>query len=257
MNRACLTLAALILLAAAPLFAAAADSTIQTAPPKTGTRAQRPILGLEGAYRNPRQTATITFQNITGDFYYVTSTEGWEGVGILSGIEYQGVFREASSGHSSGLGRHLIYARDDGGLEVHISWQDSPGKEIVERWPRARGNEQHAPQPNPPQMVVPPDPEKPPNFNDYVYVEELPEAITKVPPSYPDAAREARVEGTVMVQALVLKDGTVGDIKIVKSIPELDAAAAACVRQWRFKPALAKGQPVAVWVAVPVKFSLR
>jgi TonB family protein len=42
----------------------------------------------------------------------------------------------------------------------------------------------------------------------------------------------------------------------VKSIPGLDEAAMACLRQWRFKPALAKGQPVVVWVGVPVKFSL-
>jgi protein TonB len=92
---------------------------------------------------------------------------------------------------------------------------------------------------------------------EYVYVEELPEAITKVPPSYPDAAREAGVDGTVLVQALVGKDGRVADTRIQKSIPMLDAAALASVRQWRFKPALgAKQQPVAVWVAVPVKFTL-
>ena len=60
-----------------------------------------------------------------------------------------------------------------------------------------------------------------------------------------------------MVQALVLRDGTVGDTRIVKSIPGLDEAAAAAVGQWRFKPALSKGQPVTVWVGVPIKFSLR
>jgi len=42
----------------------------------------------------------------------------------------------------------------------------------------------------------------------------------------------------------------------VKSIPALDDAAAACVLQWRFKPAMSKGAPVGVWVAVPVHFSL-
>jgi TonB family protein len=57
--------------------------------------------------------------------------------------------------------------------------------------------------------------------------EELPEAITKVAPTYPDIAREAGVDGTVMVQALVGKDGRVKDTRVVKSIPMLDAAAAA------------------------------
>jgi protein TonB len=95
-----------------------------------------------------------------------------------------------------------------------------------------------------------------PKFGEYVYVEELPEAITKVPPSYPDLAREANVDGTVMVQALVGKDGKVKDTKVVKSIPMLNDAALAAVKQWVFKPALSNNKPVAVWVAVPVKFSL-
>ena len=95
-----------------------------------------------------------------------------------------------------------------------------------------------------------------PKFGEYVYVEVLPEAIWKVTPQYPDVARESRVEGTVMVQALVGKDGTVKDTRIVKSIPMLDAAATAAVRLWLFKPAQVHGEPVAVWVAVPVKFTL-
>ena len=54
----------------------------------------------------------------------------------------------------------------------------------------------------------------------------------------------------------MLRDGTVADVRIVKSIPPLDSAAAAAVRQWRFKPAMASGQPVAAWVEVPVRFTL-
>jgi protein TonB len=88
------------------------------------------------------------------------------------------------------------------------------------------------------------------------YVDELPEAITKVPASYPDAARKAGISGTVMVQAYVRTDGSVGDTRIQKSVPGLDEAAAAAVKQWRFKPATLKAQPVEWWVSVPVKFSL-
>jgi protein TonB len=95
-----------------------------------------------------------------------------------------------------------------------------------------------------------------PKLGEYVFVEELPEALHKVPPDYPDDARRRGVQGTVMTQALVGRDGKVRDVKIVKSIPGLDEAAAQAVRQWEFKPALAKGAPVAVWVAIPVKFSL-
>ena len=106
------------------------------------------------------------------------------------------------------------------------------------------------------QIVVAPSEEELPKFGDYVYVEELPEAVTKVNPVYPDLAREAGVDGLVMVQALVGKDGKVKDVRVVKSIPMLDQAAESAVRQWVFKPALSNNKPVAVWVGVPVKFSL-
>ncbi len=105
-------------------------------------------------------------------------------------------------------------------------------------------------------VVQPPADEELPKFGEYVYVEELPEAITKVPPTYPDIAREAGVDGTVLVQALVGKDGKVKDVRVQKSIPMLDASAIAAVKQWVFKPALSNNKPVAVWVAVPVRFTL-
>lgn len=105
-------------------------------------------------------------------------------------------------------------------------------------------------------VVAPPSEDELPKFGDYVYVEELPEAVTRVAPQYPDIAREAGVDGTVLVQALVGKDGKVKDVRVQKSIPMLDASAIAAVKQWVFKPALSNNKPVAVWVAVPVKFSL-
>jgi protein TonB len=105
-------------------------------------------------------------------------------------------------------------------------------------------------------VIAPPSEEELPKFGEYVYVEELPEAITKVPPVYPDIAREAGVDGTVLVQALVDKNGRVKDVRVQKSIPMLDPAAIAAVKQWVFKPALSNNKPVAVWVAVPVRFTL-
>jgi protein TonB len=106
------------------------------------------------------------------------------------------------------------------------------------------------------QIQVAPPSDDEPAFGTYVYAEELPEVITKVNPVYPEMAREANVDGTVMIQALVGKDGKVHDVRVVKSIPLLDKAADDAVRQWIFKPALANNKPVAVWVGVPVRFSL-
>ncbi len=88
-------------------------------------------------------------------------------------------------------------------------------------------------------------------------VDELPKPITRVAPSYPEEARNARVDGKVILQALVGEDGRVLDTRVVKSIPLLDEAAMAAVRQWRFEPGKSKGKPVEMWIDVPVQFSLR
>ncbi|HYM81154.1 MAG TPA: energy transducer TonB [Candidatus Limnocylindria bacterium] len=87
-------------------------------------------------------------------------------------------------------------------------------------------------------------------------VEHLPEPVHKTHPSYPDAAREANVQGTVWVQALVDREGTVFDAFVLNSIPELDDAALDAVWHWKFKPAVTGGKPIAVWVAIPVRFSI-
>jgi protein TonB len=95
-----------------------------------------------------------------------------------------------------------------------------------------------------------------PEFGEYVAVDELPEAIMKLDPMYPEEAKRDRIEGIVIVQALVIEDGSVAECRAIPSIFVLEDAAVACVRQWRFKPALSSGKPVAVWVTVPVRFML-
>jgi len=102
------------------------------------------------------------------------------------------------------------------------------------------------------EAVQEPADESLPRFGEDVFVDELPEVVTRVPPRYPEGVT---IEGTVLIQALVGKAGHVKDTRVVKSIPALDRAAEEAVRQWMFKPALAEGKPVAVWVAIPVRFS--
>ncbi len=96
-----------------------------------------------------------------------------------------------------------------------------------------------------------------PGPGENVFVEELPEAIVKVPPIYPELARQSRVEGTVLVQALVGKDGRVKATRVAQSVPMLDEAAVSSVRRWVFRPAHTKKMPVAVWVTVPIRFTLQ
>ena len=90
----------------------------------------------------------------------------------------------------------------------------------------------------------------------YVYADQLPARVHDPAPEYPDLARDAGVEGTVLLWALVDLDGHVKAVQVIHSVPLLDDAASTAVKGWRFTPALANGHPVRVWVAVPVRFAL-
>jgi protein TonB len=87
-------------------------------------------------------------------------------------------------------------------------------------------------------------------------VDILPEQLTQPAPEYPKAAIDAHIQGIVAVMAHVLADGTVGETHVLKSIPALDSAAVQSVRRLRFKPASRQGKPVAVWLGVPVRFTI-
>src|SRR5262249_8766817 len=74
-----------------------------------------------------------------------------------------------------------------------------------------------------------------------VVIDHGPITIRRVYAEYPDVARSKHVQGLVRVQALVGTDGRVDDARMVESIPLLDEAAMAAVRQWEFEPAMARG----------------
>lgn len=95
-----------------------------------------------------------------------------------------------------------------------------------------------------------------PSPDEFVAVEEMPVLISMPPPVYPDMARQAEVEGTVMVRALVGKDGKVQDAFVTEGIPMLNDAAVAAAKKAVFKPALQQHKPVAVWVQIPMRFTL-
>jgi TonB family protein len=82
------------------------------------------------------------------------------------------------------------------------------------------------------------------------------DVLSSARPEYPTQAAHAGISGTVLVDALVGTDGSVQAVHIRESIPELDQAAMASVRKWRFKPAMLHGAPRAVWVVCPVRFAL-
>ena len=80
--------------------------------------------------------------------------------------------------------------------------------------------------------------------------------IVDAKPVYPDTARAGNVEGVVILDVRISGDGSVEDARVVRSIPMLDDAAIAAVRQWRFEPTLLNGEPVDVVMTVTVDFRL-
>jgi protein TonB len=77
-----------------------------------------------------------------------------------------------------------------------------------------------------------------------------------VAPRYPAIAQSSRVEGVVILEAVIAEDGSVQDVRVLRSKPLLDDAAVEAVRQWRFTPTLLGGQPVPVVMTVTVSFTL-
>lgn len=191
---------------------------------------------------------------IYGDVVQVASTDGWESVGYLDGAIYRGVFRHRGSPE--------IAEGTMGELTIDWSIPDRPSLQgtyatkrtgqFSQRWQRTSAPELRAPMP-PDTMGAPP--RRPPQ-GEYVYTDELPELITRVEP-IPPANLRPEDEGTVQLSVHVLEDGSVGEIRVIKSIPKLDEAAITAAKQFRFKAARAKGAPVAVWVVVPVRFTTR
>ncbi len=80
--------------------------------------------------------------------------------------------------------------------------------------------------------------------------------ISKVQPSYPPLARQARVQGTVVLKALIGKDGTVQNLTVISGHPMLTQSAIAAVKQWVYKPYLLNGKPVLVETTINVNFML-
>ena len=84
-----------------------------------------------------------------------------------------------------------------------------------------------------------------------------PARITYVPPVYPTIAQTAKIEGPVILEAIIDEAGVVRDVKVLRSIPLLDRAAIEAVSKWRYTPTRLNGVPVAIIMTVTVMFSLR
>jgi protein TonB len=82
-----------------------------------------------------------------------------------------------------------------------------------------------------------------------------PRKLQHVAPVYPSIALQAKVGGTVVLEATIGRTGVVTDVRVLRSVPLLDAAAVAAVQQWRYEPTRLNGEPVAVLLTVTVRFA--
>lgn len=85
-----------------------------------------------------------------------------------------------------------------------------------------------------------------------------PEKIYAPQPQYTEIARKARIQGVVIVQAIIDKGGMVTNVKVLKGLPMgLEQAAAEAVKKWKFKPATLNGKPVSVYYNLTINYRLQ
>ena len=80
--------------------------------------------------------------------------------------------------------------------------------------------------------------------------------IHRVQPDYPPLARQARIQGQVVLRAMISREGTIENLQVLSGHPMLVQAAVDAVRQWRYRPYVLNGEPVEVETQVTVNFVL-
>lgn len=84
-----------------------------------------------------------------------------------------------------------------------------------------------------------------------------PRRLAGDPPVYPEDAREEKIEGTVIVQAVIEKDGTISRTRVLRSLsPSLDRASREAISTWTFEPARLDGEPVSVFYNMTIRYRL-
>ena len=114
-----------------------------------------------------------------------------------------------------------------------------------------RSNEQSETRPTPEQLDVA---QTKGNIATSKPVRQDPKLASDVKPSYPPLARAARVQGVIRIEAMIAKDGTVQNLKLLSGPPLLVQAAFQAVQQWRYVPALLNGEPVEALVVISLEF---
>ncbi len=104
---------------------------------------------------------------------------------------------------------------------------------------------------------LPPPPEEEEPIVPFYALSDKPEVIKRVPAAYPELAKKAGIEGTVVLKVLVNTKGDVEDVEVLKSHPLLDESAINAAKQFKFKPGKQRDRFVKVWMSIPFTFKLK
>jgi protein TonB len=86
---------------------------------------------------------------------------------------------------------------------------------------------------------------------------QLAKLITRVEPEYPSLARQVRVSGVVLLEAVITREGTISNVRVISGHPLLERAARDAVSKWVYQPTLLNGEPIEVVTTITVTFSLQ
>jgi TonB family protein len=159
----------------------------------------------------------------------------------------------------------------DGPIAFDVTFAFTPGAEarlMSHGGPALRVSPPPPPPPPPPpgQLAAPPPPPPPPpppvpaELQNAIRIGgqiTMPQKVKHVSPVYPPIAQSARVQGVVIVEAILDREGHVGYSRVLRSIPLLDQAALDAVNQWEFTPTHLNGSPVPVVMTATVQFTLQ
>lgn len=106
-----------------------------------------------------------------------------------------------------------------------------------------------------PSPVAPPPRETPKRIRVSTGVQEA-KLVRRIQPVYPPIAKQARIHGTVELEALIARDGTIQNLQVLNGHPLLAQSAVDAVRQWRYEPTLLNNEPVEVVTLINVVFRL-
>ncbi|MCC6522547.1 MAG: energy transducer TonB [Polyangiaceae bacterium] len=156
--------------------------------------------------------------------------------------------KPATSAADSGGAADDIYG-DPSGDPSGVPWGDPNGT------PGAGSPTGEMPPPPPPPAPEPPKPQN--AVIPFGAGMERPHKVAGPDPTYTREAREARIEGKMLVQCVITTDGTLSGCSILKSLPFMDQAVLAALAQQRWTPVSFQGQPVSVMYTIPFTFVLK